>query len=100
MKFDQYPVFLLRNGEDYATISTPESEPDKPEFGLLIFESQEMADDFVKRVELQNVEVVPLEQEELVKVWNRLIAPISKIAWNTKLDDEGNLTTSIYDSVE
>lgn len=91
-----YPVFAIGLQGNYVAISTPESSETLPQYGLLLFPTEEAANDFVQAIELENslVQAFP-DKASLQQMFLRQIAPITQVAWDTRLLD-GNLTTACY----
>lgn len=89
----KYPVFVIRVGTGYATISTPDSPEDNPEFGVLVFSEEKIAEDFIAATELENAEVRFLRDErELIRVLEAQRAPTTHMVLDAILEEEGRLT--------
>ena len=98
-----YPVFVIRIGSGYATMATPESPEEKPEFAVLVFTTEALAEAFIEAVGIQDAEVRFLRSErELGRVLAVQTAEVTHIAIDSVLED-GHLQTNcltLYDMVK
>lgn len=89
-----YPVFVIRIGSGYATMVTPESPEEKPEYAILVFTTEELAENFIEAVGIQDAEVRFLRNErELGRVLAMQPAEVTHIAIDSILKD-GHLETN------
>ncbi|MDO4584844.1 MAG: hypothetical protein Q4D62_12160 [Planctomycetia bacterium] len=94
MKIASYPVFVVKIQGGYASISTPESSAERPEYAILVFSTEALAEKFIRDAPLENAEVFFLKSErELAKVLVLQKPPFTHMAWDTTLAD-GRLTTT------
>lgn len=94
MKITSYPVFVVKINGGYASISTPESTSEEPEYAILVFSTEPLAEKFIQDAGLENAEVFFLKSErELAKVLALQKHPFTHMAWDTTLE-KGNLTTT------
>ena len=89
----KFPVFVIRVGSGYATISTPDSPEDAPEFGVLVFSEEKLAEDFITVAELEDAEVRFLrDSQELARVLTAQRDPTTHMALDVIFAEEGTMT--------
>ncbi len=98
-----YPVFIIRVGSGYATMATPDSPEEKPEYAILVFTTESLAEDFIQAVGLEGAEVRFLHDErELGRVLAVQPEGVTHIAVDSVLKD-GHLQTeclTLYEMVK
>lgn len=89
----KYPVYVIRVGLGYATISTPHSSEEAPEFAVLVFSEEHLAAEFIAASGLEDAEVRFVRDErELARVLVPQRDPVTHMALDAKLEGEGHLT--------
>lgn len=89
----KYPVYVIRVGTGYATISTPQSPEETPEFAVLVFSEENLAAEFVTASGLEDAEVRFVRDErELARVLVPQRDPVTHVALDVKLEGNGHLT--------
>ncbi len=98
-----YPVYVIRINSGYATMETPDSPQDKPDYAILVFTTEKLAEDFIEAVGIEDAEVRFLRNErELGRVIAIQPAQVTYIAIDSVLAD-GRLETNcltLYDMVK
>lgn len=98
-----YPVYVIRINSGYATMETPDSPQDKPEYAILVFTTEKLADEFIEAVGIEDAEVRFLRNErELGRVIAIQPAQVTHIAIDSVLS-AGRLETNcqtLYDMVQ
>lgn len=94
MLISSYPVYVIRVGSGYATMTTPDSPEEKNEYAVLVFTTEKLAEDFIHATELADAEVRFLRDErELGRVLAVQPAEVTHIALDSVLKD-GHLETN------
>ncbi len=89
----KFPVYVIRVGTGYATISTPHSPEDAPEFAVLVFSGEKPAEQFISDTSLEDAEVRYVRNErELARVLVPQRDPVTHVALDAKLEAAGHLT--------
>ncbi len=103
MLIKSYPVYVIRMGSGYVTMATPDSPEEKPEFAVLVFTTEKLAEDFIAAVNLEDAEVRFLRNErELGRVLAAQPEGVTHIAIDTVFSD-GHLETNcltLYDMIK
>ncbi|MBQ9454208.1 MAG: hypothetical protein IJU53_00900 [Thermoguttaceae bacterium] len=94
MLITSYPVYVIKVGSGYAIMATPDSPEEKPEYAVLVFRKEELADQFIEAVGLESADVRYLRDErELGRVLASQPAEVTHIAIDSSLKD-GHLETT------
>lgn len=89
----KYPVYVIRVGMGYATISTPHSPEDAPEFAVLVFSEEHLAAEFITASGLEDAEVRYVRDDrEFARVLVPQRDPVTHVALDAKLEGDGHLT--------
>jgi len=98
-----YPVYVIKVGSGYAIMATPDSPEEKPEYAVLVFTKEELAEQFIEAIGLENADVRFLRDErELGRVIAAQPAEVTHIAIDSSLKD-GHLETNcltLYEMVK
>ncbi|MBQ2820661.1 MAG: hypothetical protein IJF17_03645 [Thermoguttaceae bacterium] len=98
-----YPVYVIRINSGYATMETPDCPQDKPNYAILVFTTEKLAEDFIEAVGIEDAEVRFLRNErELGRVIAIQPAQVTHIAIDSILSD-GHLETNcltLYDMIK
>ncbi|MDO4550602.1 MAG: hypothetical protein Q4C96_05065 [Planctomycetia bacterium] len=86
----KFPIYLIRVGMGYATISTPDSSEDSPKYAVLLFSEENYAEDFLTSAELENAEVRYVRDErELARVLVPQPKPVTSVVLDAKFESDG-----------
>lgn len=91
-----YPIYVIRVSGGYASLSINDVPDQETEYAVAIFTEEALADDFIRKVELEEAEVTFLRDErELARLLVMFSHPFTHIAWNPEFRGEETVYTEL-----